>query len=94
MRVLLSLAVLGGAGYAVSAATPDQVPARNDAEYCAQLIYLYQRYVSGEYNRTDGDADLESRLAIVRCQEGKTGSGIPVLERKLRNNGFTLPRRG
>jgi len=91
--VVLSVVLLGGTGGTASSATPARAPAGNDVEYCAQLIYQYERYVAGDYNRTDGGADLESQLAIVRCQEGKTADGIPVLERKLRSNGLSLPAR-
>jgi hypothetical protein len=32
--------------------------------------------------------------AISDCQRGDTAAGIPVLEQKLRDGGFTLPKRG
>ena len=62
-----------------------------DAAYCADLGAMYQRYIvieSGQ--RTQRDAGCE--IAIDRCRRGDY-SGIPVLERKLRNAGFTLPPR-
>ena len=31
--------------------------------------------------------------AIDDCNKGNTAAGIPVLEKKLRSNGFTLPKR-
>jgi hypothetical protein len=37
--------------------------------------------------------DLDTRAAMNDCQAGKFARGIPVLERKLRSNGFTLPKR-
>lgn len=88
-----ALAALAGC---VTTATPVSTPARNDMEYCAQLVFLYQRYLSNDDysgSRSGGDADLASRVAVAKCQEGDTASGIPVLERKLRANGFTLPAR-
>lgn len=65
----------------------------DDAAYCAQLTELVLRYTGG--------AGVEGRLmpdkttlgAIADCDKGNTAAGIPVLEKKLRNNGFTLPKR-
>jgi len=37
--------------------------------------------------------DLTTLGAIDDCNKGKLAAGIAVLERKLRNNGFTLPKR-
>lgn len=73
---------------------PDPAPARNVYEYCDQLVSLYQRYLAGNQlgYRTSVDADLASQVAVSQCQQGDP-AGIPVLERKLTNNGFTLPRR-
>jgi hypothetical protein len=73
--------------------TAPKPPARTDAEYCDQLVFLYKRYVSGDYvaNRP-GDSDIASKLAVAQCEQGNP-AGIPVLERRLRNNGFTLPAR-
>jgi hypothetical protein len=31
--------------------------------------------------------------AMDRCDHGDTAAGIPILEKKLRNGGFTLPPR-
>lgn len=37
--------------------------------------------------------DLDGRVAVAKCRAGETSVGIPILERKLRANGFTLPKR-
>jgi hypothetical protein len=34
------------------------------------------------------------RRAIDQCERGNTAEGIPVLEKKLRDARFTLPKRG
>jgi hypothetical protein len=65
----------------------------DDAAYCVQLKELVLRYTGG--------AGVEGRLmpdkttlgAISDCDKGNTAAGIPVLEKTLRNNGFTLPKR-
>ena len=72
-------------------ATP-AVAQSDDAAYCAQLKELVLRYTGG--------AGVEGRLmphkttlgAIADCDKGNTAAGIPVLEKTLRDNGFTLPR--
>ena len=65
----------------------------NDAAYCAELAALARRYIvesSGEGRSSPG---LDTQVAINDCAKGNTAAGIPVLERKLRSNGFTLPKR-
>jgi hypothetical protein len=37
--------------------------------------------------------DLNTTMAITDCQKGNTAAGIPVLEKKLRDARFTLPKR-
>jgi hypothetical protein len=73
--------------------TAPQPAARTDAEYCQQLVFLYRRYISGNYVRNrPGDSDVTSNYAVAQCEAGNP-AGIPVLERRLQNNGFTLPAR-
>jgi hypothetical protein len=71
--------------------------ARTDAEYCASLIETYERYIGGSQfgsRHLSKAGDLEGRVAVAQCQQGNTAPGIPVLEGKLRANGFSLPKRG
>jgi hypothetical protein len=37
--------------------------------------------------------DFSTTGAIDDCRKGNTAAGIAVLEKTLRNNGFTLPKR-
>ena len=64
----------------------------DDKAYCEQLIVPINRYVQTPYDR-GGAPDIEISEAINQCRTGQPAKGIPVLERKLRNNGFTLPKR-
>ncbi len=64
----------------------------NDAAYCSALSTLANRYLVSSTGEGDGAPDLETQAAINDCDKGNTAAGIPVLERKLRSNGFTLPR--
>lgn len=65
--------------------------ATDDASYCAQLSDLALKYLS--YNSRRGVPDGEVAAAVDQCQRGNFAAGIPTLERKLRNGGFTLPPR-
>jgi hypothetical protein len=65
----------------------------DDAAYCAQLGALALRYLTGGTNDGRGVPDLETAAAINDCNKGNTATGIKVLERKLVNNRFTLPKR-
>ncbi|UYN94531.1 MAG: hypothetical protein KIT25_21265 [Enhydrobacter sp.] len=64
----------------------------DDAAYCAQLADLARRYI-GQQGMGKNSPDLDTAIAIDRCEKGDTASGIPVLERKLRQGGFSLPKR-
>jgi hypothetical protein len=65
--------------------------AANDMAYCATLSDMALRYLSYYSKRGLPDGDVAA--AIDQCQRGNTAGGIPTLERKLRNGGFTLPPR-
>lgn len=64
----------------------------DDATYCAQLSELAFKYL-GKYTRGESVPDLDTAVAADQCARGNYAAGIPVLERKLRANGFTLPPR-
>lgn len=81
-RILLPLVALA---LALPTATHAQ---GNDKAYCAQLIDLYRRYVQNAGGRR---IDVEALTAIDDCQKGNTAAGIPVLAKRLRDSGFTVP---
>ena len=65
----------------------------NDAAYCAQLASMVQRYIG---NVPSGAAVMPNATiiwAMEQCRWGDPAAGIPILERKLLDHGFTLPRR-
>jgi hypothetical protein len=83
-RILLSLFVL-------VVALPSTSDAQGgDAAYCAQLSVLYRRYVQNSPGR---QYDAEAAVAQDDCQKGNTAAGIPILEKKLLESGFTLPEK-
>ena len=65
----------------------------DDAAYCAELGRLAARYTGGAGAEGRLSPDLQTLGAITDCNKGNFAAGIPVLERKLRSNGFTLPKR-
>lgn len=65
----------------------------DDVAYCGRLAALVTRYTGSSGSLGGLAPDLDTRTAIASCNSGNTAAGIPVLERKLRSNGFTLPKR-
>lgn len=83
-RILLSLSAL-------IMALPAPADAQGgDAAYCAQLTFLYRRYVENSPGR---QYDADAAIALDDCKNGNTAAGIPVLEKKLLESGFTLPEK-
>jgi hypothetical protein len=76
------------------AALPSPAVAQSDdAAYCAQLGNLALRYTGSAGGNGGLRLDFTTLGGIDDCNRGNTAAGIPVLEKKLRSNGFTLPRR-
>ena len=68
-----------------------------DSAYCNRLADLYERYIGrNEFSpsRSYGRSSLDGDVASTQCRQGRPEQAIPVLERVLRGNGFTLPPRG
>jgi hypothetical protein len=65
----------------------------DDAAYCAQLGDLARRYTASAGGESRPMPDTTTLAAIADCNKGNTAAGIPVLEKKLRDSGFTLPKR-
>ena len=63
-----------------------------DREYCEALITTYNRFL-GQSSARSQYPDVAAGTAIADCQKGNTAAGIPVLETKLRNAGFSTPGR-
>ena len=92
-RLAKSLLAAAALAFALALTLPLDARAESrDADYCAALADLYLKYVFGT-PRAAPLRDMSGLIAISQCASGDTESGIPVLEEKLRNNKFTLPRR-
>jgi len=89
--MLLLVAVLLVPGIALGQASP------NDVVYCNRLADLYVHYIGRSETSPYDDVhrgSSDTQVAAAQCRQGITGPAIPVLERVLLNNGFTLPPRG
>lgn len=81
------------AGLALGIAEPSFAQS-NDAEYCAELVEKYEKYV-GEIGAERGasQASIEIEIARDKCQSNPASS-IPVMEKALKNAKISLPPRG
>ena len=92
MRAKLSIAL--GLCLSLTAEAHAQAPGpASDMAYCAELSALYRRYL-GNTGQGKTFPDVSAAAAIDQCERGNTAEGIPVLEKKLRDARFTLPKRG
>ena len=65
----------------------------DDAAYCAKLADLARRYTGSAGGDGRLATDFTTLGAIDDCNKGNTAAGIAALEKKLRRQGFTLPKR-
>ena len=86
INILLALIALG-------LPPPPTLAQASDAAYCSHLAELALRYAGSPGGSGDTRPDVAIIDAIDSCNKGHTAKGIKVLEEKLRNNGFTLPKR-
>lgn len=77
-------------GFCLSLMTEARAQA-DDMAYCAQLSDLYRRFLGNIGERSF--PDVQASVAMDQCARGNTAAGIPVLEKKLRDARFTLPKR-
>lgn len=89
MRPLFFVLLLAALNPAIASAQSS-----SDIAYCHRLVDLYNRYIGQpEYGSVRGlsTGGTEAQVAAAQCRQGNP-AGIPVLERALQKNGFTLPR--
>jgi hypothetical protein len=96
MPKALALSIVVAAISLSPAAHAQQVANAADLRYCAQLSELYIRYVGRSEAGPSAPVkpDVNGGVALAKCHAGDVAASIPILERKLRNAGFTLPPRG
>jgi hypothetical protein len=88
MKIIVGGIVLPAVALAVAGSLAPPAYA-DDKAYCAELSSLYRRYVQNSPGR---GFDVEASVALGDCQKGNTEAAIPVLEKKLRESGFSLPK--
>ncbi len=75
-----------------------QTDSRSDLAYCQALSETYVRYLGqderGAYRAPYLRGTLDGQVAVAKCRQGDAASAIPMLERVLTDNKFTLPARG
>jgi hypothetical protein len=96
MLKALALSILVAAISLPLAVQAQHVANAGDLRYCAQLSNLYIRYVGRSEAGPSAPVkpDVNGGVALAKCHAGDAAASIPILERKLRNAGFTLPPRG
>jgi hypothetical protein len=68
-----------------------------DLAYCRALSDVYVRYVGHNWqygDRQRRQANNDAQVAVAQCEQGNAAAAIPVLERELIRNKFSLPARG
>jgi hypothetical protein len=90
--------LLGVVAVSLPAVAFAQSPARSDAAYCSALSETYARYIGHDEDNSHRlmslRGSLDAQVAVAQCKQGNTAAAIPVLERELLNQKFTLPARG
>lgn len=61
--------------------------------YCAALVQKYEQYIDMNTGHTQQPQSLDARAGVERCKAGDA-SGIPAVEKALRNAKIDLPPRG
>lgn len=61
-----------------------------DATYCAALVQKYERYLDTNAGRIQPPQSLDAKAGAEKCKAGDV-SGIPAVEKALRNAKIDLP---
>jgi hypothetical protein len=64
----------------------------NDSAYCAALAAKYDQYLNQDSKRGEQPQNLATKDGVEKCKKGDT-SGIPAIEKALKNAKFDLPPR-
>ena len=64
----------------------------SDAAYCKALVAKYEQYLDQSSKRGDQPQSVDSKTGVEKCKAGDT-SGIPAIEKALKNAKFDLPPR-
>jgi hypothetical protein len=65
----------------------------SDAAYCTALVAKYDQYLGQDFKRGEQPSNLAAKEGVEKCRQGNT-SGIPAIEKALKDAKFDLPPRG
>jgi hypothetical protein len=81
-----AVALVVGAGFAASSNAQDLT---KDEAYCRQLVNTYRpAHDGGTWSES-----LDLSVAVDQCWSGNPEPAIPVLQKRLRDMGYTVPPR-
>jgi hypothetical protein len=64
----------------------------DDRAYCESLYAIWVRY-GPPLSHGQNAGSFDALASVEQCRQGNTAAGIAALEKKLRDNRFTLPPR-
>ena len=65
----------------------------SDAAYCKALVAKYEQYLDQSSKKGDQPQSVDSKTGVEKCKAGDP-SGIPAIEKALKDAKFDLPPRG
>lgn len=65
----------------------------SNSSYCAALVQKYEQYLDMNTGHTRQPQSLDAQASVEKCKAGDA-SGIPAIEKALRNAKIDLPPRG
>ena len=63
------------------------------AAYCKALVAKYEQYLDQSSKKGEQPQNLAAKTGVEKCKTGDT-SGIPAIEKALKDAKFDLPPRG
>lgn len=65
----------------------------SDIAYCGALVAKYEKYLGQDSKSGQEPQNVAARAGVAKCKAGDT-SGIPAIEKALKDAKFDLPPRG
>jgi hypothetical protein len=65
----------------------------SDAAYCNALVAKYEQYLGQDSKSGQEPQNVAAKTGVEKCRTGDT-SGIPAIEKALKDAKFDLPPRG
>jgi hypothetical protein len=64
----------------------------SDAAYCNALVAKYEQYINQDSKSANQSQSVAAKDGVEKCKKGDT-SGIPAIEKALKDAKFDLPPR-